>query len=406
MSSTTINPNEDQCPKERCYVKVETKYINQDTGILNVQDHQIKENQKEYKHPAFEFRKIDLIDKFCDYNSEDYDSDDSDDDPPPQIKKILKQLEPFAIQHPNSNGIVKDFIHPSHYPYIHGVSRAIGGELIMGEQTTKFDYKEYPELRLSRIPTFKCQYRWLPSIFYVDSTGVSLKSYINDLFVPDDIRTEVEKVICTVFGVAIESFQSMGDRINLPVQNLYEKNLQVVVKCASYELNPGQEHEGVWHVEGVPDEHIIMTAIYYYEDELPNSPELRFRREVTEAEEEHRIMMFGQDTIFSQKDCDLQIDLGHVKTKVGNMYVWTNGAQHKLRKIMNNTDQVVKRSMLVYFLVNPAITIVDTSMVRPQYEYVTNDDAYSNMINLMKERQHIKVQMNQNVSGEISYCEH
>ncbi|KAL7515318.1 hypothetical protein ACHAXN_012783 [Cyclotella atomus] len=38
--------------------------------------------------------------------------------------------------------------------------------------------------------------------------------------------------------------------------------LQVITKIVDYELKPGQRHEGVWHVEGMSHEEIVLTALY------------------------------------------------------------------------------------------------------------------------------------------------
>ncbi len=42
------------------------------------------------------------------------------------------------------------------------------------------------------------------------------------------------------------------------------KRLQVVVKAANYILQPGESHEGSWHVEGMKHERIVASGIYYY----------------------------------------------------------------------------------------------------------------------------------------------
>jgi hypothetical protein len=42
----------------------------------------------------------------------------------------------------------------------------------------------------------------------------------------------------------------------------------VITKACNYVLKPGQTYEGVWHKEGMQHEHIIASAIYYYQ----NSP--------------------------------------------------------------------------------------------------------------------------------------
>jgi hypothetical protein len=43
------------------------------------------------------------------------------------------------------------------------------------------------------------------------------------------------------------------------------KKLKVIVKAANYILQPGQAYTGTWHIEGMPHERIIASAIYYYE---------------------------------------------------------------------------------------------------------------------------------------------
>jgi hypothetical protein len=40
---------------------------------------------------------------------------------------------------------------------------------------------------------------------------------------------------------------------------------KVVIKAANYILAPGQEYTGTWHIEGMPHERIVASAIYYYE---------------------------------------------------------------------------------------------------------------------------------------------
>lgn len=43
-----------------------------------------------------------------------------------------------------------------------------------------------------------------------------------------------------------------------------DEELQVIVKACNYVLGPGEEYEGVWHVEGMTHEQIVVSAIYYY----------------------------------------------------------------------------------------------------------------------------------------------
>jgi hypothetical protein len=43
------------------------------------------------------------------------------------------------------------------------------------------------------------------------------------------------------------------------------QRLKVVIKAANYILLPGQEYTGTWHIEGMPHERIVASAIYYYD---------------------------------------------------------------------------------------------------------------------------------------------
>jgi hypothetical protein len=53
---------------------------------------------------------------------------------------------------------------------------------------------------------------------------------------------------------------------------LHGRRLQVIVKAANYVLQPGQTHEGSWHVEGMRHERIAASGIYYYST-TPNLPD-------------------------------------------------------------------------------------------------------------------------------------
>ncbi len=47
--------------------------------------------------------------------------------------------------------------------------------------------------------------------------------------------------------------------------SLRGRRLQVIVKAANYILRSGEEYNGSWHVEGLPSEGIVCTAIHYYD---------------------------------------------------------------------------------------------------------------------------------------------
>ena len=57
------------------------------------------------------------------------------------------------------------------------------------------------------------------------------------------------------------------------------------MKAANYILTPGQDYSGEWHVEGMPQERIIATCIYYYDttdDTITDSLSFRVRDQDTD----------------------------------------------------------------------------------------------------------------------------
>ncbi|KAL0960958.1 hypothetical protein HGRIS_005958 [Hohenbuehelia grisea] len=57
------------------------------------------------------------------------------------------------------------------------------------------------------------------------------------------------------------------------------KELKVIIKAANYVLMPGDQYEGSWHMEGMPHERIVASAIYYYDTDPEIHDEgLGFRR--------------------------------------------------------------------------------------------------------------------------------
>ena len=60
-----------------------------------------------------------------------------------------------------------------------------------------------------------------------------------------------------------------------------DNGLQVIIKLASIELTPEKPAYagGSWHVEGMLNEHIAATALYYYDVENVTEARISFRAE-------------------------------------------------------------------------------------------------------------------------------
>ena len=327
------------------------------------------------------------------------------------LKKLMLKIDYKRLEHPNSSGKVWDLIHPSHYPYISGITKDGNDVNLIDKYENDLKYRR-EHFYLSRHQMKKSNFKWIPTIYHVKKTSytdyeIEQKSYINDLFIEDkSLKLDIEKIIGKVFVYSFSLFCNLAENMDLPYDYLLNKDLQVIVKSSYYELKPGETHEGVWHVEGMPDEHIIMASIYYYQDDF-NNAKLEFRRDVSDKEEDERIMLLPQNTNVDYNDSLLQEHLGVVNTIENTIYAWPNSCQHRLLPLINESSfETKKRSFIAFFLIDPDIKCIDTSMVKPQNQYISDLEAVENMTKLMEERHKVKIELNHELEEEISYCEH
>ncbi|KAJ7835971.1 hypothetical protein B0H13DRAFT_2288278 [Mycena leptocephala] len=181
--------------------------------------------------------------------------------------------------------------------------------------------------------------------------------------------------------------------------------LKVIVKAANYQLKPGETYEGTWHMEGMPHERIVASALYYYEtDPAIVDQGLNFRKArdhgvdfppIEEYNREDFDVSFGPEDNESEdleknsgensdgeSDCTSDypsdysdtewlerfINLGTVPTtnfntstiretsSTGRILSFPNWIQHQVGKlsVAENTpdDHIAKRKILCFFLVD------------------------------------------------------
>ena len=154
-----------------------------------------------------------------------------------------------------------------------------------------------------------------------------------------------------------------------------EQGFQVIVKLASIELTPEKPDYagGNWHLEGMLNEHIVSTAIYYYDVSNATQSRIRFRQE---AYVEYTEMHYEQDDhgplseIFgteSLRDEPAVQELGSVTTPHGRLLCFPNTLQHKVEPFsLADRTQPGHRRFLVLWLVDPNYRIASTANVPPQ----------------------------------------
>merc|ERR1711862_676779 len=140
--------------------------------------------------------------------------------------------------------------------------------------------------------------------------------------------------------------------------------------------NKSRYDGGVWHVEGMGNESIVASGIYYFQNENITESHLSFRTNVREPDYEQDDKQ-GVKAVYGLEDeSQLVQNLGSIICHQGRVVVWPNTYQHKVQPFellllpssakKSNTNGV--RKILVFFLVDPAIRIVSTSIVPPQQQ--------------------------------------
>lgn len=327
-----------------------------------------------------------------------------------------------ADYHPGSNGVVRDLVHPSLYCYVNAE------EATLADGRVAFD-------RWGR-PYESSQYQWLPAEVDVDANGrAKFASYINNLENTGTNYRTIERALNkvlplfeSVYGYA-QAFKPYNDEggydedaqrhmVSTPVEpvSLKDRRLQVIVKMVQYEIRPDQEagFEMTWHVEGMSHEHIVATAVLEIEhDRELGGGALQFKRGYTEGEALR--LQFNSPQLRTQAINEIidrgEIPLGtlHEPYGAGRVTVFPNSHIHRVTPMKRKSyhtsarETVLRRRILVFWLVDPEVRIRSTADVYPQQDTMSREVALQNRLNLMEERRLSKQTMNVRA---VSLCEH
>jgi hypothetical protein len=163
-----------------------------------------------------------------------------------------------------------------------------------------------------------------------------------------------------------DTFKFLGER---------KKQLQVIVKLANIHLTPEKpEYKGgSWHIEGQLNEHIVSTALYYYDNDNITDSHLSFRTKV-HAEEMELTLDYEQndfggiEKIFGVHESEANVqELGAVLTREDRLIAFPNGFQHRVGSFgLVDPTKPGHRKILALFLVAPTVPIISTANVPPQ----------------------------------------
>ncbi|MGW3989942.1 DUF4246 domain-containing protein [Streptomyces sp. NPDC004830] len=197
--------------------------------------------------------------------------------------------------------------------------------------------------------------------------------------------------------------------------DLRGRRLQVIVKLATLHLTPDKPEYpgGSWHVEGMLNERIVSTGIYYWDSDNITESRLGFRTALDDPDYEQNDDN-GLREVYGLEDEDaLNQVLGSAPTPAGRCLAFPNTLQHRVGSFrLKDPARPGHRKILAFFLVDPSERIVSTSDVPPQQPWsgtstMTLDQAKAYREELMRERKFFVAEHNEQLyEREFSLCEH
>ncbi|GEB55338.1 DUF4246 domain-containing protein [Streptomyces gardneri] len=197
--------------------------------------------------------------------------------------------------------------------------------------------------------------------------------------------------------------------------DLRGRGLQVIVKLASIHLTPDKPEYagGSWHVEGMLNERIVSTGIYYWDSENITESRLSFRAALDDPDYEQNDDNGLREVYGLENEDALNQLLGSASTPAGRCLAFPNVLQHRVGSFrLTDPTRSGHRKILAFFLVDPSEKIVSTSDVPPQQPWsdtstMTLEQAKGYREQLMQERKFFVDEHNDQLyEREFSLCEH
>lgn len=397
-----------------------------------------------------------------------------DDELRSRLREAVRVLEevPDVEQdwHPGSDGQVLDLVHPSLFCLVRGVSNA--PERAWQNPTDRYSQYEFSE-KFQWLPTDVDVSDDGDVTFrsYVNNvhpvTHRELASALPDLFARlrpllENVLTDLRhprplRIVADPYGwydsepeypdesdysdddaydEAVRTWEEAQDdwwenrcpvvpdapaftRLEVPDESarvdLRGRSLQVIVKLATIHLTPDKPEYpgGSWHVEGMLNERIVATGIYYWDSENVTESRLSFRAALDNPGYEQNDDNGVREVYGLENEDALNQTQGSVPTPAGRCLVFPNILQHRVDSFrLADPTRPGHRKILAFFLVDPSEKIVSTSDVPPQQPWsdtstMTLEQARSYREQLMHERKFFVDEHNEQLyEREFSLCEH
>ncbi len=197
--------------------------------------------------------------------------------------------------------------------------------------------------------------------------------------------------------------------------DLCGRRLQVIVKLATIQLTPDKTEYpgGSWHVEGMMNERIVSTGIYYWDSDNITESRLSFRTALDDPSYQQSDDNGMREVYGLENEGALNQILGSAATPEGRCLAFPNILQHRVSSFrLTDPTRAGHRKILAFFLVDPSERIVSTSDLPPQQPWsdtstMTLNQAKEYREQLMQERKFFVNEHNEQLyEREFSLCEH
>ncbi|KAJ7747649.1 hypothetical protein DFH07DRAFT_923784 [Mycena maculata] len=153
--------------------------------------------------------------------------------------------------------------------------------------------------------------------------------------------------------------------------SLRGRTIQCIIKLANIHLTPEQPEYagGSWHVEGMANEHIVASGIYYYDEENITESRLSFRIPTGQPKYHRQDDGECMETLYGiTRDQECVQEIGSMVTKAGRALSWPNLFQHRVSSFkLSDISKPGHRKILAIFLVDPTVDpIASATDVPPQ----------------------------------------
>jgi len=183
-----------------------------------------------------------------------------------------------------------------------------------------------------------------------------------------------------------EKCETLGENaiVLIPENDSDLTKLQIVVKAANIHLTPDKSYYGggSWHVEGMKNERIVATGLYYYDNCNITQSQLDFRvasgSPLYEQDDHDAVKL-----VYGIEDGDLlQSHIGGVETNEGRMIAFPNNYQHQVQPFeLEDKTKPGHRKIIALFLIDPFKKVPSSSSVLPQNElwWAGHEDGLENV---------------------------